>query len=49
MPSSMLLAVADAAPAAAPSGSPFILYLTAVVTVAALIYLTFAMIRPERF
>ena len=40
-----LLAAADAAP----GGSPFMLYLTAAVAVAALGYLTYAMIRPERF
>jgi K+-transporting ATPase KdpF subunit len=35
--------------APAVGGSVFILYLTAAVTVAALVYLTYAMIRPERF
>lgn len=44
----MLLAFAtETAPA--PAGSMFILYLTAAVTVAALVYLIYAMIRPERF
>lgn len=42
-----LFAAETIAPATA--GSPFILYLTAAMTVAALIYLTYAMIRPERF
>lgn len=40
------LLAAETAPAA---GSPFMLYLTAAVTVAALFYLGYAMIRPERF
>ena len=35
--------------AAKTTGSNFILYLTAAMTVAALVYLTYAMIRPERF
>ncbi len=45
---SPLFAAETAAPAAT-GGSLFILYLTAAVTVAALAYLTYAMIRPERF
>ncbi|HZW34760.1 MAG TPA: potassium-transporting ATPase subunit F [Isosphaeraceae bacterium] len=32
-----------------PNGSAAMLYLTAVLTVLALIYLGYAMIRPERF
>jgi hypothetical protein len=40
------LFAAEASPA---GGSPFMLYLTAVVAVAALICLGYAMIRPERF
>ena len=42
-----LLFAAEAAPQAA--GSPVMLYITAVVAVAALFYLGYAMIRPERF
>lgn len=44
-----LLAAATPAATTAAGGSVFILYLTAAVTVLALIYLTYAMIRPERF
>ncbi|MHC5543630.1 potassium-transporting ATPase subunit F [Singulisphaera rosea] len=44
---SMLLATAATTPA--PGGSPAMLYLTAILTVAALFYLGYAMIRPERF
>jgi hypothetical protein len=44
---SILFAAAAAPPAT--GGSPIILYLTAVLTVAALFYLGYAMIRPERF
>ncbi len=43
----MLLAV-ESTVVAAPAG-PLILYLAAALTVAALAYLTYAMIRPERF
>lgn len=45
---SPLFAAETVAPATT-GGSLFILYLTAVVTVAALVYLTYAMLRPERF
>jgi hypothetical protein len=46
----MLPLIAAAAAAPAPSGgSPAMLYLTAVLTVAALFYLGYAMIRPEHF
>jgi K+-transporting ATPase KdpF subunit len=45
MTSILALATAPAAPAS----HAFVLYLTAALTVAALIYLTYAMIRPERF
>jgi hypothetical protein len=39
-----------AAEASTPAASgPFVLYLTAAFTVAALIYLAYAMVRPERF
>ncbi|MDB5352167.1 MAG: hypothetical protein JWN86_3414 [Planctomycetota bacterium] len=44
----MFVLFAETATPAA-GGSLFILYLTAVLTVAALVYLTYAMIRPERF
>ncbi len=37
------------ASAAAHGGSPFVLWLSAALTVLALVYLTVAMIRPERF
>jgi hypothetical protein len=43
----MFVLLADAAPQA--GGSQFMLYLTAALTVAALFYLGYAMIRPERF
>jgi K+-transporting ATPase KdpF subunit len=42
-----LLFAAEAAPRAA--GTPVMLIVTAVVAVAALVYLGYAMIRPERF
>jgi K+-transporting ATPase KdpF subunit len=38
-----------AAAAPATGGSQAMLYITGVVTVAALVYLVYAMIRPERF
>lgn len=44
---SILFAAAAALPAA--GGSQTMLYVTAVLTVAALFYLGYAMIRPERF
>jgi K+-transporting ATPase KdpF subunit len=45
----MLLVFAADAAAAPQAGGSTMLYLTAVVTVAALVYLGYAMIRPERF
>ncbi len=43
----LLFLAAESAPQVA--GGPAMLYVTALLTVAALVYLGYAMIRPERF
>lgn len=45
----MFLLFATETSASPASSSSFVLYLTAAFTVAALVYLAYAMVRPERF